>query len=145
MGKVLFLCDGEVPGCTKTNCYKNDGICRLTMDATHAVNFYHMENGNMWEHNPNSQKKRDRYFFAADEIPVNQLNKTAGKREDESEYQNEDETAGKTTTRTRETVHKIRIIGTKKMRKKVRKVKKEVKELMRILHKANKQRRKLRK
>lgn len=37
--EVLYMCDGMVPGCRKSNCYKNDGLCRHTKDISHAVNF----------------------------------------------------------------------------------------------------------
>lgn len=39
--KIFFLCDGEVPECKKTMCYKNtnDNPCRWTSDIKHAKNF----------------------------------------------------------------------------------------------------------
>lgn len=39
--KVLYLCDGEVPECPKTHCYKttDEPACRHTSDIRHAVNF----------------------------------------------------------------------------------------------------------
>jgi len=35
---VLYLCDGDVPGCRKTGCYKRGGECRHTTDISHALN-----------------------------------------------------------------------------------------------------------
>lgn len=40
--KVLYLCDGEVPGCMKKHCYKrtkDEECCRHTKDINHAINF----------------------------------------------------------------------------------------------------------
>lgn len=37
--KVLYLCDGKIPECAKTSCYKHGGTCRRTTDIEHAVNF----------------------------------------------------------------------------------------------------------
>lgn len=40
--KVLYLCDGQVEGCRKTNCYMHGvfaGPCYLTSDIRHAANF----------------------------------------------------------------------------------------------------------
>ena len=39
--KVFFLCDGNVPECKKTHCYKqtDDDPCRHTSDISHAINF----------------------------------------------------------------------------------------------------------
>ena len=40
MGKAVFyLCDGDVDGCLRSNCYKNGGECRHTSDVYHARNF----------------------------------------------------------------------------------------------------------
>lgn len=35
----VFLCDGNVEDCPKTNCFKHGGVCYHTMDVRHAVNF----------------------------------------------------------------------------------------------------------
>lgn len=39
--KIFFLCDGEVPECEKTMCFKNtnNNPCRWTSDIKHAKNF----------------------------------------------------------------------------------------------------------
>lgn len=37
--KILFLCDGNVPECKKTHCYKSGGECKCTSDIRHAINF----------------------------------------------------------------------------------------------------------
>lgn len=37
--KCLFLCDGNVKECPKTNCYKNGGECRHTEDVRHGISF----------------------------------------------------------------------------------------------------------
>lgn len=37
--KIFFLCDGNVPECKKTQCYKSGGECRWTSDIRHAINF----------------------------------------------------------------------------------------------------------
>ena len=37
--KILYICDGDVPECEKTECYKRGGECKLTSDVRHAVNF----------------------------------------------------------------------------------------------------------
>lgn len=57
--KIFYLCDGNVPKCTKTHCYKqtNDDTCRHTSDIAHAINFEKMkggyyrekENGKTWQ------------------------------------------------------------------------------------------------
>lgn len=50
--KIFFLCDGEVPECKKTMCYKNanNNPCRWTSDIKHAKNFKdHRENGTYYE------------------------------------------------------------------------------------------------
>lgn len=42
MKKVFYLCDGEVPECAKTRCYKRKGetdSCRHTTNVAHAINF----------------------------------------------------------------------------------------------------------
>ena len=38
--KVFYLCDGEVAGCKKNSCYKNNGCCEHTSDIMHAKNFH---------------------------------------------------------------------------------------------------------
>ena len=60
MGKTLFLCDGEVPTCKKSSCYKNAErkdscpTCHYTSDVTHAVNFKktRQPNGSYYERGP---------------------------------------------------------------------------------------------
>ena len=60
MGKTLFLCDGEVPTCKKSSCYKNAErkdscpACHYTSDVTHAVNFKktRQPNGSYYERGP---------------------------------------------------------------------------------------------
>lgn len=52
--KILYLCDGEVPGCKKTICYKEEcefPYCRHTSDINHAINFRkpRREGGNYME------------------------------------------------------------------------------------------------
>ena len=57
--KIYFLCDGDMPGCKKTHCYKNtdDTPCKRTTDINHAKNFEKMphggyrekEDGKTWE------------------------------------------------------------------------------------------------
>lgn len=39
--KVFYLCDGNVPECTKEHCYKqtDDDPCRHTSDISHAINY----------------------------------------------------------------------------------------------------------
>ena len=37
--KIFFICDGDVPECKKTGCYKRGGECKWTSDVRHAVNF----------------------------------------------------------------------------------------------------------
>ena len=37
--RILYLCDGAVPTCSKTHCYRNGGTCFKTSDIEHAVNF----------------------------------------------------------------------------------------------------------
>lgn len=37
--KVFYLCDGKVPECKKTDCYKNGGECKHTSNVEYAVNF----------------------------------------------------------------------------------------------------------
>ncbi len=51
---ILYLCDGKVPTCRKTECYKQGRNCRHTSDVNHALNpephhFEPDEQGNMWE------------------------------------------------------------------------------------------------
>lgn len=36
--KIFFMCDGDVPECKKTGCYKRGGECMRTSDVRHAVN-----------------------------------------------------------------------------------------------------------
>ena len=51
---TLFLCDGTVESCPKTNCYKCGHECRHTTDKAHALNsephnFLPDLQGNLWE------------------------------------------------------------------------------------------------
>lgn len=55
--KISYLCDGNVPKCKKTYCYRNgQGNCKRTYDINHAINFEKMrggyyrekENGKTW-------------------------------------------------------------------------------------------------
>ena len=36
---ILYLCNGEVKECKKTNCYKRGGPCRHTSNVRYAENF----------------------------------------------------------------------------------------------------------
>ncbi len=38
--EILYLCDGELEECKKSNCYKNNGSCNHTSDIRHAKNFH---------------------------------------------------------------------------------------------------------
>ncbi len=55
-GKILYECDGEVPGCIDEHCYKRNPsdmeACRHTTDINHAKNFYKRRSGNFWEKKP---------------------------------------------------------------------------------------------
>lgn len=41
--RVFYLCNGEVPHCKKTMCYKTNNavgeVCRHTTDVAYAINF----------------------------------------------------------------------------------------------------------
>ena len=37
--RVLYLCDGMIPECKKSGCYKKGGPCKHTSNINHAVNF----------------------------------------------------------------------------------------------------------
>lgn len=60
--KIMYLCDGNVPGCSKTHCYKttNEPACRHTTDIKHAINFKEGgktgTKGNYWECGKNEQQ-----------------------------------------------------------------------------------------
>lgn len=46
--KVFYLCDGNVPECEKTCCYKTnvgDGWCKHTSNIEHALNFEISQSG----------------------------------------------------------------------------------------------------
>jgi len=47
--RILYLCDGAVPTCSKTHCYRNGGTCFKTSDVEHAVNFKKWWTGNYSE------------------------------------------------------------------------------------------------
>lgn len=56
---VLYLCDGNVPTCSKTGCYKRGRECRHTTDVAHALNkeprnFVPDGAGNLWEEDAES-------------------------------------------------------------------------------------------
>ena len=70
MRKVMYLCDGEVPECEKTSCYKNGGPCRHTTDVDHAMNFMpgRGKNDTIWEGGPTSLQERG--SADEDEAPV---------------------------------------------------------------------------
>jgi len=70
MKKVFYLCDGEVPECTKTSCYKNGGPCRHTSNASYAKNFLPGRGSNetLWEGGPSSL--REEGFAYEDKAPV---------------------------------------------------------------------------
>ena len=63
--KIFFLCDGEVPECKKTMCFKNNknDPCRWTSDIKHAKNFKdHGEHGTYYEEEYESKTvKRSNY------------------------------------------------------------------------------------
>ena len=44
---VLYLCDGDVEACGKTDCYKRGGDCRHTSNINHAINFIHHKSNYM--------------------------------------------------------------------------------------------------
>ena len=58
---TFYLCDGDVPECKKTGCYKNGGECRHTSDPIHAINFEHefktTARGDFWEIDAEEIKK----------------------------------------------------------------------------------------
>ena len=45
MQSIMYLCDGKVTECRKTNCYLDGGFCRHTSDISHAINFRLMQSG----------------------------------------------------------------------------------------------------
>lgn len=53
MAKIFYLCDGEVPECTKTMCYKKETSekmkCKHTSDINHAINFVNNKNRSFYE------------------------------------------------------------------------------------------------
>lgn len=52
--KIFFICDGDVPECEKTECYKRGGECKWTSDFRHAVNF-----GDLFDYGVYFEKDRD--------------------------------------------------------------------------------------
>lgn len=60
MSKVFYLCDGEVPECTKTHCYKREDEtepCRHTSNVAHAINFQQMSKRSDAAYYENNQPK----------------------------------------------------------------------------------------
>lgn len=63
---INFLCDGEVPECKKTICYKNEGAdknaCRHTSHVEHAVNFGkpHPSMRKYWEGEPHQTDAKEK-------------------------------------------------------------------------------------
>lgn len=64
MAKFLYLCNGEIPTCTKESCYKRGGPCRHTLKPIFALRqvpmrlrVYHQEpDGSRWEDEPTPAK-----------------------------------------------------------------------------------------
>ena len=57
--KVLFLCDGEVPTCRRSNCYKkvsDSFACRHTSDVTHAIHFGPNRTGSIYNEESGGQR-----------------------------------------------------------------------------------------
>lgn len=63
-GKVLYLCNGEVPYCEKTICYKvkppYGGVCKHTTDVRYALNF-RKDAGALFYYEKEDQKKTEGY------------------------------------------------------------------------------------
>ncbi len=62
MSKILYLCNGDMLGCKKTNCYKRGGPCRHTDSAASALNpesqnLVEDSKGNLWERDDEEQKE----------------------------------------------------------------------------------------
>lgn len=57
--KILFLCDGNVPECKKTHCYKSGGECKCTSDIRHAINFENVSECE-WEERMKIERKISR-------------------------------------------------------------------------------------
>lgn len=57
--RIMYLCDGNVPECKKTHCYKNmnEEACMHTSDIKHAINF--KEGGNTGTKDYYWEKSRD--------------------------------------------------------------------------------------
>lgn len=70
MDKIMFLCDGNVPDCPKTNCYRSDGFCKHTSDVKHAVNFVRKSTGRyseiVWEDGSPSMKRQKKAWYVPD-------------------------------------------------------------------------------
>lgn len=47
--KVMYLCDGRVKECPKTNCFLTGGSCNKTSRIENAVNFQNKNNGGYTE------------------------------------------------------------------------------------------------
>lgn len=62
--KIVYLCNGEVPYCKKTICYKtkpsNGGVCRHTADVRYALNF-RKDTGALFYYEKEDQKKTEGY------------------------------------------------------------------------------------
>lgn len=62
--KIAYLCNGEVPYCEKTICYKtkpsNGGVCKHTADVRYALNF-RKDAGALFYYEKEDQKKTEGY------------------------------------------------------------------------------------
>lgn len=67
--EIVYLCNGEVPYCEKTICYKtkpsNFGVCKHTADVRYALNF-RKDAGALFYYEKEDQKKTEGYRF---EVP----------------------------------------------------------------------------
>ena len=58
--RVFYLCNGEVPHCKKTMCYKNNNaegeVCRHTTDVAYALNFVKTDGHISYRENPKEEK-----------------------------------------------------------------------------------------
>ena len=68
MDKIMFLCDGEKPDCSKTICYQNGGKCYHTQDIEHAKNFRRHREGSeiVWEGSSPSLEKQQEAWYVPD-------------------------------------------------------------------------------
>lgn len=62
--RVFFLCNGEVPCCKKTMCYKNnnteDEVCRHTINVAYALNFKRGDDNISYFESPQNRKRARR-------------------------------------------------------------------------------------